>query len=428
MTTIPLNPRHFIFICMGTLGDVFPLLSMAVEMQRRSHMTTMLLAPVHAIHAEMAGVKHRIIGTQAEYDAALRHPDMWNIRKGMGIVLESCQCVFAEIPDYVASLPKDQACVLVVHPLGLPAADLVRSFRPDIPVIGTYLAPSNLRTVHDPLVMGDLFIPAWLPVWLRHWLWTYADKHFVDPVAVPIINQARRKYNLQPVSSLATYMYAVPDLSICFFPEWFAAAQPDWPTPMCMGEFQLYDSSPVNDLSTELQEFLAAGSAPAIFTPGSGNLQASYYFQCAQQAVEKLGLRAIFLTPYREQIADKLSANIFWQAYLPLRSILPRASAIVHHGGIGTTAETLKAGIPQLITALAFDQFDNAARVQKLGVGDLLPMSRLTTRKLSQRLQGLLTSVKMKTNCALVAAKFSKTAHADSLCDAIEVVECKQKS
>ncbi|MFZ6655064.1 hypothetical protein [Undibacterium sp. TJN19] len=92
---------------MGTLGDVFPLLSLAVEMQRRGHVCTVLLAPVHAIHAEMAGVAHKIIGTQAEYDAALRHPDMWNTRKGMGIVLESCKCVFTEIPDFVASLPED---------------------------------------------------------------------------------------------------------------------------------------------------------------------------------------------------------------------------------------------------------------------------------------------------------------------------------
>ncbi|MFZ6655065.1 glycosyltransferase [Undibacterium sp. TJN19] len=282
--------------------------------------------------------------------------------------------------------------------------------------------------MQNPLVMGDLFIPPWLPIWMRQWLWTYADKNFVDPVALPIINQARRKYNLPPVASMAMYMYAVPDLSICFFPAWFAAVQPDWPTPMCMGEFQLYDSSPDTDLSTELEEFLAVGPAPVIFTPGSGNLQANYYFQCAQQVVQKLGLRAIFLTPYREQITTELPANILWQAYLPLRSILPRASAIIHHGGIGTTAETLKAGIPQLITALAFDQFDNAARVQKLGVGDFVAMSRLTTRQLSQRLQGLLSSEAIKTNCALVAAKFKKSAHADFLCDVIEVAKCRQKS
>lgn len=420
--------RHYIFLGMGTLGDIFPFLSLAVEMQKRGHKTTMLLAPVHAIHAENAGIAYQVLGTQADYDAALSHPDMWDIRKGMGIVLESSKSVLTEMPAYIAALPVEQDYVLVTHPLGLPAADIVRSFRTDIPIVAAYLAPSNLRTVHNPLVMGDLFIPQWLPVWMRRWLWTYADKNFIDPVAVPIINQARQARNLSTISSLAPHMYAVPDLSISFFPDWFAPAQPDWPAPLATGEFQLYDSSTITDLSTELEEFLAAGPAPLIFTPGSGNIQAGHYFLCAQQAVQKLGLRAIFLTSHREQIAAALPDNILWQSYLPLRSILPRASAIVHHGGIGTTAEALRAGTPQLVTPLAFDQFDNAARIKKLGTGDFIRMSRLTGSKLTRSLQQLLDSEAIKTNCAQVAGKFKKTGYAESLCDAIEALQSKQKA
>jgi len=423
-----ITARHYIFLGMGTLGDIFPFLSLAVEMQKRGHETTMLLAPVHATHAEKAGIAYKVLGTQADYDAALSHPDMWDIRKGMGIVLESSKSVLTEMPAYIASLPVEQDCVLVTHPLGLPAADIVRSFRPDIPIVAAYLAPSNLRTVHNPLVMGDLFIPQWLPVWMRKRLWTYADKNFIDPVAVPIINRARQARNLSTISSLAPHMYAVPDLSISFFPDWFAPVQPDWPAPLAMGEFQLYDSSTITDLSTELEEFLAAGPAPLIFTPGSGNIQADHYFLCAQQAVQKLGLRAIFLTSHREQIAAALPDNILWQSYLPLRSILPHASALVHHGGIGTTAEALRAGTPQLVTPLAFDQFDNAARVKKLGTGDFIRMSRLTGNKLTRSLQQLLASEVIKNNCTQVAGKFKKTGYADSLCDAIESLQSKQKA
>lgn len=419
--------RHFIFLGMGTLGDIFPFLSLATVMQRRGHKVSILLSPVHAKHAELAGIAYQVLGKQEDYDAALRNPDMWNTRTGMGVVLDSCKSVFTEIPDYFAALRSDEDCVLISHPLGLSAADLVRSFRPDIPIVAAYLAPSNLRTVHNPLVMGDLFIPAWLPLWIRRNLWTYADRHFIDPVALPIINSARLARNLPPISSLAPYMYAVPDLSISFFPAWFAAVQPDWPAALVMGEFQLYDSNPQADLSTELEEFLASGPAPLIFTPGSGNIQARHYFECAQQAVQKLGLRAIFLTTHREQIAASLPANIIWQSYLPLRSILPRAAALVHHGGIGTTAEALRAGTPQLLTPLAFDQFDNAARVKNLGAGDFLRMSRLTTGRLTRSLSQLLGSAPIKANCAILAQKFKKTGHADSLCDAIEAVELKSK-
>jgi UDP:flavonoid glycosyltransferase YjiC (YdhE family) len=62
--------------------------------------------------------------------------------------------------------------------------------------------------------------------------------------------------------------------------------------------------------------------------------------------------------------------------FAPLREILPRCAAIVHHGGIGTTAAALAAGTPQLILPFAYDQFDNAARVERLGVGTSLPARR----------------------------------------------------
>ncbi|MFZ6871501.1 glycosyltransferase [Undibacterium sp. Di27W] len=426
MSLAVLKSKHFIFVGLGTLGDIFPSLSMAVEMQRRGHQVTMLLSPVHAKHAKLAGIACHTLGTEADYEAALRNPDMWDIRKGMTVVLEASKSIFTAIPDYIATLPAEQEGVLIVHPLGLLAADMVRSFRPDIPIIAAYLAPSNLRTIHDPLVMGDLFIPSWLPTGIRRFLWSYVDKNFVDPVALPIINQARQTRHLAPIASMASHMYAVPDLNISLFPAWFAPVQADWPMPMYMGEFQLYDSQPDTDLSTELQEFLVAGQAPLIFTPGSGNLQAAHYFDCALQAVKKLGIRAIFLTPHREQLPKELPAEILWQSYLPLRNILPHAAAIIHHGGIGTMAEALRAGTPQLVTPLAFDQFDNAARVKKLGVGDLLRMSRLNTRKLTSGLQQLLNSVAVKSNCAAVAKKFNSATYAKSLCDVIETVKIKQ--
>jgi rhamnosyltransferase subunit B len=97
----------------------------------------------------------------------------------------------------------------------------------------------------------------------------------------------------------------------------------------------------------------------------------------------------VLLTRRREQLPTPLPNSIAWFAHLPLGQLLPHAAGLVHHGGIGTLAEALKAGVPQLITPFAFDQFDNAARLQSLGVADALPAARLRARTLARRLLDL---------------------------------------
>nr|MBA3625578.1 glycosyltransferase [Methylibium sp.] len=56
-------------------------------------------------------------------------------------------------------------------------------------------------------------------------------------------------------------------------------------------------------------------------------------------------------------------------AYAPFDALLPRLATLVHHGGIGTCAEALAAGVPQIVVPFAHDQFDNAARLERLGLG-----------------------------------------------------------
>jgi rhamnosyltransferase subunit B len=156
-----------------------------------------------------------------------------------------------------------------------------------------------------------------------------------------------------------------------------------------------------------------------VFTPGSGNLHARDYFVQAQKAVTRLNGRAIFLTPYREQVPQQLPDSIFWQDYVPLSSLLPQVAMLVHHGGIGTTAEALRAGVPQLVVPLAYDQFDNAARVENLGVGKRLSQRALAHGALAGNLQKLLESGEVMRCCAEVAGYFSPADAEEALCAAI---------
>jgi rhamnosyltransferase subunit B len=245
-------------------------------------------------------------------------------------------------------------------------------------------------------------------------------RRFIDPVALEDVNAARIEHGLHPLPTLMPEMMGLADLSVALFPAWFGPTQPDWPAPLYRAGFPLYDPNPDAPLPPRLAHFLDAGPAPVVFTPGTGNTQAVEYFRHAKHSAARLGLRAIFLTPHHAQLPPDLPSSIFWQDYVPLRSLLPRVAALVHHGGIGTTAEALRAGTPQLVVPLAHDQFDNAARVVLLGAGASLRATKLDTERLVHTLGGVAGNAAMAGRCKAIAARFTAEHPLPGLCARLE--------
>ena len=93
------------------------------------------------------------------------------------------------------------------------------------------------------------------------------------------------------------------------------------------------------------------------------------------------------------------------RSYIPLGTLLPRAAALIHHGGIGTTAQGLAAGVPQLVMPMSHDQPDNAARLRHLGVGAALSPPRFTDTRVAQALDRLLRSETVRARCRDLAAR-----------------------
>jgi len=325
------------------------------------------------------------------------------------VVWRATRPAMAGIVSFVDALPPDERIVLLVHPLALPEADLCRATRPGLKIAAAYLAPQNLPTVHDPLMLGPWKVARWVPLGLRRWLLRRVAAAFIDPAALPDVNAARVARGMPRVPGMLEHLFAVPDLSVTLFPEWFAPTQPDWPQPLYRADFPLFDPNPDTPLSPELERFLedGQGARPVVFTHGTGNTQSRAYFEHARAAVELLGLRAIFLTPHRGQLPPDLPPSVLWQDYVPLRRLLPQAMVLVHHGGIGTTAEALRAGTPQLVVPLAHDQFDNAARVAALGVAFRATASRLDGARLARALQQLLADRELIPHCRRISRRFA---------------------
>jgi UDP:flavonoid glycosyltransferase YjiC (YdhE family) len=137
--------------------------------------------------------------------------------------------------------------------------------------------------------------------------------------------------------------------------------------------------------------------------------------------VHELGVRAILLAGKgKNDIHNPLPDSILVGGYLPYSKIMPRAAAIVHPGGIGTTAQALRAGRPMLVTPWSNDQPDNAERVRRLGVGRPIPRSRYYAPRVANELRALLTDASCFERAGTVAGQIADEDGIANACDVIE--------
>jgi UDP:flavonoid glycosyltransferase YjiC (YdhE family) len=138
--------------------------------------------------------------------------------------------------------------------------------------------------------------------------------------------------------------------------------------------------------------FCEEGPPPIAFTHGTGMTHAAGFFRAAVAACDALGARGLLLTKYPNVIPRRLPLGVRHCVYAPFRQLLPLCRAVVHHGGVGTTAAALEAGCPQLVLPLAWDQPDNAARVADLGAGLALGSRRRSSKHMSHALAQLMAA------------------------------------
>jgi len=190
------------------------------------------------------------------------------------------------------------------------------------------------------------------------------------------------------------------------WPEWFAAPVADWPQNTALTGFPFFDSASRKPLDGAAQQFIQDGTPPVIATFGSAMKHGQKLFQATVEACKALKQRAILLTPFSEQVPEELPPTIRRFDYLPLSEVLPYAATLVHHGGIGTTSQAMRAGVPQVITPLAHDQFDNAERVKSLRVGTWVPAARVNGSNMARALKQVLHRQEFRTHAAELSRQF----------------------
>jgi UDP:flavonoid glycosyltransferase YjiC (YdhE family) len=183
-----------------------------------------------------------------------------------------------------------------------------------------------------------------------------------------------------------------PTRVLALFSELFGRPQPDWPPQTRITGFCFYDGHHEVAVPTELTQFLDNGPPPIVFTLGSSAVWvARDFFRESIDAAKRLGRRAVLLIGDERNLPRLVPEGVMILDYVPYQSLLPRAAAVVHHGGVGTTSQGLLAGVPTLIVPFAFDQSDNAEHARRLGTSRTLYRKNYQAPRVASELHQLLT-------------------------------------
>jgi UDP:flavonoid glycosyltransferase YjiC (YdhE family) len=278
------------------------------------------------------------------------------------------------------------ADLLLSHPVTF-AAPLVGDAR-QLPWLSTVLAPTSFFSMYDSPILPPALGLARLSHrsrWIARGFLGLARRATTNWTA-PVV-ALRRELGLADRGNPLFEGQFSPRGTLALFSPLFGSPQPDWPRGTVATGFIFHQGRPSAD--ERIPEFLDRGNAPVVFTLGSSAVGSpGDFYRESVAAAKRAGRRAVLLMgPAARDFGE--TADILPVEYAPHHEIFPKASVIVHHGGIGTTAEALAGGRPMIVVPHAHDQFDNAFRAERLGVARTLDARRYSSERAARLLVAL---------------------------------------
>jgi rhamnosyltransferase subunit B len=396
---------HVILVPLGSIGDVYPFVALGRELRVRGHRVTMIASAYFSDLAHGSGFEFAASVSSEDYLSLIGHPDFWHPLRSMHLLItRSVNPAIAVIYDLVKQYYRPGEGAVVAGTLAWGARVAQEAL--GLPLTTVHLQPIAIRSRHEPAAYPGLHWFRRLPVCLRSAAYglidTVSDHCYAGP-----LNAFRRKLGLPPIQGLFGQWWHSPESTLALFPSWYAPPQPDWPGQIRACGFPLYDSGKLEPPEFDVDAYFGDGEAPIVFASGSARTRCAEFFATSAAACEILGQRALFVTRFANQLPRPLPPLIRHVHYVPYSRLLPRAAVLVHHGGIGTVAQALKAGVPQLVAPCCYDQFDNAEHLRRQGVGETVLREHYTPANVAAVLRRLLDAPGVHARCIVTATQFS---------------------
>jgi rhamnosyltransferase subunit B len=425
-----MDSKRIVLSTFGSFGDIHPYVAIALELKARGHLPMIATSEVYREKMEAQGIAfHPVRPDLPSYDQpdelARMLEGLMDPRQGSERVMQLVLPHLRDIYDDLSAAVAD-ADLLLTHPLPL-VGPLVAQIR-KLPWVSSVLAPISFFSVYDPPVPPQLpalhsllkLSPAIARAVMR--LATIRLDRLMEPVY-----RLRFELGLPRGEQPLFAGQHSPTKVLALFSKVLAVAQPDWPAHTSVTGFPFYDRRDYfgeAETRPEVLEFLDAGPPPIVFTLGSSAFWvARDFYRDSIAAAGALGRRALLLIGHSRNLPQAaLPEGVAAFEYAPYSEVLPRACAIVHQGGVGTTGQGLRSGKPVLILPHAHDQFDNAARVARLGCGRVLPRPRFNAETGARELRTLLENASYLDRAAQVAEGVRQERGASVAVDEIEMV------
>ncbi|MGA2582047.1 MAG: glycosyltransferase [Tepidisphaeraceae bacterium] len=403
---------------LGSHGDIHPFVGIGKELRQRGHRITFIAPAMYEALALRHGFEFQAVGTVEDFERLANNPDLWHPWRGIGIIIQGLLEMLE--PYYRAIATRNEPGNTVSVHSTLVAAARIAQEKLAIPTVTVHLSPSLFRSIRQPPNLAPMLLRPWYPNWVKQLVFEIVDVVALDPLLMPRLNEFRASLGLKPVDRIFDQWLHSPQRVLGTFPDWFAPSPGDWPPQTVLTGFPLYDEADIDSLDDDLLRFLDAGAPPIAFTPGSAMRHAHKFFKSAVEACQILGHRGLLVTRHADHLPKNLPPEIRAVEYAPFSQLLPRCAVVVHHCGIGTSAQSLAAGIPQLATPMNHDQPDNADRLMRLGVSRTLPVRRFTARSAAAKLDELLRS---PTIAAAAKSALDRLANTDGAAVAADWIE-----
>lgn len=405
----------------GSLGDLHPMIALALELRSRGH--SVVISSWEGYAESIALLGFEFVPLRPKVDPE----DREFIKKAMDgrdgsatVIREMILPYLGEMYDDLAAACKG-ADVMITGELIYVAKALHE--KTGIKWVTTCLSPLTLFSFNDPgIYPGAEFLEYLRPLpsifhQAMFGLMRLTIRGWLDPY-----REFRKGLGLDPNHDPIFFGKFSDDLHLLMFSRTLAAPQPDWPTQAVQTGFCYYDGHE-DEANTPagLREFLDAGEPPIVFTLGSAAvMDARDFFDESAKAAKYLGRRAILLYGHDNAPPKGLDANIVGFEYAPFSLVFPRAACIVHQGGVGTTGQVLRAGIPHLIMPYGHDQPDNAARCRRIGVAEIIRRDNYNARSAATELTKIFENPAYADKAKVLSEIVQSEGGTVAACDAIE--------